>query len=111
MIGGEILFAHSEAVAAFRVHVQFGRFVSFRPLSVQGDARRCEAELVVGRGRNKHRRCVGGDGSIVRHATRVDGGDKCGPAFGRVVKGHFRSDRAAGGESDDADTVRRNTPL
>ena len=35
VVGGNVLYRHAEAVAALRVHVQFGGFVSRRPLLVE----------------------------------------------------------------------------
>ena len=111
VIGGETLLPHSEAVAAFLVHVQFCRLVSLRPLCVEGDARGRESEVIVGSGRNKHRRCIGGNRSIFLHSAPIDRGDECGPAFRRVMKGNSDSYRSSCGESDNADAIRRNAPF
>src|SRR5437899_4087849 len=44
MITGEVLLVHSEAVATLGVHVQFDRFLGVRPLLIQGNTLRREAE-------------------------------------------------------------------
>src|ERR1700737_3872570 len=112
MIRREVLLAHSEAVATLRVQVQFCRFMSGCPPLVQGNAFRRESELIIGRSRNKHRRCVRWNGNIFRYlAARIDRGYEGGPAFRQVLEGNSGSYPSTSGESDNADTVRGNSPF
>src|SRR6266403_2351876 len=112
MIGGEVLLSHSEAVAPFRVHVEFGRLVSAGPLLVQSDAVGRESETVIRGSRDKHRRRIRWNGRIFKHATGgIDQGCEGGPAIRRVTEGNSGRDRSASGESDRADAVGRNSPF
>jgi hypothetical protein len=43
VIGGDVLSAHAEAVAARGIHVEFGGLFGFGPLLVEGDAVRGES--------------------------------------------------------------------
>src|SRR5208283_6181190 len=97
MIRGEVLLAHSEAVAALGVQVQFRRFLSGGPLLVKGNACRHESELIIGRGRDKHGRCICWNGGILkRFPARIDRGYEGGPAFRRVMEGNSGGDRSTG---------------
>jgi len=112
MIGREVLLSHSEAVAALRVHVQFGRFVSASPLFVQSDAVWCESKIVVGGSRDKHGRRIHGNGRVFEPAPGgINQGCESGPAIRRVTKGNSGRDRSTGGESDNADAIGGNSPV
>ena len=98
MIRRDVVLLHSEAVATLCIHVQFGRLLSSRPPLVQVNAFRRESELIIGRSRNEHRRCVGWNGNILGYfSARIDGGDEGGPAFRRVIEGNSGSDPSASG--------------
>src|SRR5450755_1974650 len=112
MIRREVLLSHSEAVAAFRVDVQFGRFVGASPLLIQKNACRHESERIVGRSHNKHGRRVRWNGSILKILpARIDRGYEGGPAFRQVMEGNSGGDRSTSGESDNADAVGGNSPF
>ena len=112
MIRREVLLTHSEAVATLRVQVQFCRFMSGCPPLVQGNAFRRESELIIGRGRNKHRRCVRRNGNIFGYfPARIDRSYERGAAFRQVMEGNSGNDPSASGKSDNADTVGRNSPF
>src|SRR5215469_9375870 len=82
------------------------------PFLVETKAHRHESELIIGRGCDEHGRSIGWNGGILeRFSARIDWGDEGGPAFRPVVEGDVAGDRTAGGESDDADTIRGNTPF
>src|ERR1700719_5103208 len=112
MIHREVLLSHSEAVATFRVDVQFGRFVGGDPLLVQENAYLCESEFVVGGSGHKHGRRIRWNRSIFKLSTaRVYGSHEGGPAFRQVMEGDSSSDRSTSGESHNADTVGGNSPF
>src|SRR5580704_10341708 len=112
MIRRNVLLSHSEAVAALRVHVQFGGFVSAGPLFVQRDTVRRESQIVIGGSRDKQRRRIRWNGRILKKATcGIDEGCEGGPAIRRVTESNCGCDRSTGGESDNADAVWRNSPV
>src|SRR5215471_16530357 len=87
VIGRQVLLVHAEAVAALCEHVQFDRFVSRGPFFVQEDAIWCEAELIVGCGHDKHRRCISRYGSVFESCSGwVDRSYEGGPAFRSVLE-------------------------
>src|SRR5215469_14903827 len=89
LVRGQVVFSHSEAVAAFGEHVQFGGLVSGDPLLVERDADRSQAEVIVGGRGDKHGWRVGGNNQILEIlATRIDGRDECRAAARLVLEGN-----------------------
>src|SRR5713226_4966635 len=112
MIHREVLLSHSEAVATFRVDVQFGRFVRGDPLLVQENTDRRESEFVVGGSGHKHGRRIRWNGSIFKlSSARIDRSHEGGPSFRPVMEGDSGSDRSTSGKSHDADAVGGNSPF
>src|SRR5271168_4390461 len=91
--------------------MQLSRFVSIRPLLVQRNTLRREAERVIGGGGDKHRRRICRNGNVFRRPAGIDGGDESGTAFRRVFEGNANGDRSARREPYDADAVWRDSPF
>src|SRR5215469_13412821 len=106
MIRGKVLLSHSESVATFGVHVQFGRFVSAGPLFVQSDAFRRESELIIGGSCDKQRRRIRRNCKILKPPRgAIYHVCEGGPGVCRVAEGLFGRDRSSCRESDNAYSI------
>ena len=82
------------------------------PFFVQKNAIGCEAELIVGCRRDKHRRCIRWYGRVFESCGgRVDRGYERGSPFRCVLEAGSGCDLPTRREADDAHTVGRNAPF